>query len=57
MPKTEQENLHIIEEVDATMRMSGMPLTDEDKERLKRCLDGKITFDEAIAEITTEHMG
>lgn len=25
MPKTEQENLHIIEEVDATMRMSGMP--------------------------------
>ena len=57
MPKTEQENLHIIEEVDATMRMSGMPLTDEDKERLKRCLDGKSTFDEAIAEITKEHMG
>ena len=57
MPKTEQENLHIIEEVDATMRMSGMPLTDEDKERLKRCLDGKITFDESIAEITKEHMG
>jgi hypothetical protein len=55
MPKTEQEKLRMIKEVDATMRISNMPLTDEDKKRLKDIADGKITVDEAIAEITKKH--
>lgn len=55
MPKTEQEKLQLIKEVNATMRMENMPLTDEDKERIKRYLDNKITIDEAIAEITKKH--
>ena len=55
MPKTEQEKLRMIKEVDATMRISNMPLTGEDKKRLKDIADGKITVDEAIAEITKKH--
>lgn len=35
----------IIEEVDATMRLEGMPLPSESKETLRRCLKGETTFE------------
>lgn len=52
---TEQEKWQMIENVDATMRLSGMPLTEKDKQRLKDIFDGKITVDESIAEITRQY--
>lgn len=35
----------IIENVNATMRLAGMPLTTEDKEMLRRCLEGESCFE------------
>lgn len=52
--RTEQEKQHIIDEVNATMAMENMPLTDEDRQRMKRYLDGEITIDEAMDEILKE---
>lgn len=54
MPKTEAEKLQTIKEVDATMRMENMPLTDKDKQRLKDIADGKTTVKKAVAEIIKE---
>lgn len=55
MPKTEQEKLQTIREIDATMRMENMPLTDEDRQRLKDIADGRTTADKAITEIIKEY--
>lgn len=55
MTKTEQEKLQIIKEVNATMRMENMPLTNEDKQRLKDIADGKTTVNEAINKIIKEY--
>lgn len=38
---TEKEKLRTLREVDATMRMENMPLTAEDKRRLKSIADKK----------------
>lgn len=35
----------IIEDVNATMRLEGMPLTTEDKEMIRRCLEGESSFE------------
>ena len=35
-----------IDHVNGSMTIEGMPLTAEDKEILRRCLDGESTFDE-----------
>lgn len=35
----------IIEDVNATMRLEGMPLTTEDKEMIRKCLEGESTFE------------
>lgn len=35
----------IIEDVNATMRLEGMPLTLEDKEIIRKCLEGESTFE------------
>ena len=52
---TQENNQHIIKEIDASMRMEGMPLTPEDKNRINRYLDNQIDIDEAIAEITRKY--
>lgn len=39
----------IIENVDATMDMEGMPLLQEDRERVKECIEGKVSFEYAVA--------
>lgn len=51
---TEQEKQRIIANVNGTMSIEGMPLTETDKQRIKDILDGKITADEAIAQIIEE---
>lgn len=38
----------IIENVNATMTMEDMPLFSEDKERIRECIEGKVSFDVAI---------
>lgn len=42
------ENERIIENVNATMAMEDMPLETEDRRRLEECLEGKVSFEEAI---------
>ena len=48
-------NERIIENVNATMSMEGMPLTQEDRELATRCLEGKIEFGEAIASLVKKY--
>jgi len=45
----------IIKEVNGTMAMEGMPLTEEDKERLKLCLSDKVSFEEMKKRIVKKH--
>lgn len=52
MKRTTQQ---IINEVNATMAMSDMPLTDEDKDRIERFLTNQITVADAIDEITQKY--
>jgi len=52
MKRTTQQ---IINEVNATMAMSDMPLTDEDKDRIERLLTNQITVADAIDEITQKY--
>lgn len=42
---------NILENTIATMLMSDIHLTENDKERIKDCLDGKISFQEVIDEL------
>ena len=41
----------IVANVDASMKMEGMPLTDEDKKRILDCLSGKTSFELEIKKI------
>ncbi len=41
----------IIENVNATMGMEGMPLSDEDRERVKECIEGKVSFQSAVEQL------
>lgn len=50
---TKQER--IIENVNASMAMEGMPLTEKDKQRIRDCLGGKTTFQDAVNEIIRKH--
>jgi hypothetical protein len=45
----------ILSNVDATMRMEGMPLTKKDKDRIKKCLDGKASFDQSVEILVKKH--
>lgn len=51
MRTTEQKILA----VNATMAMEGMPLTDEDKSRLRDIFDGKATADAIVRDLTEKH--
>ncbi len=45
----------IIREVDVTMTMENMPLTEQDKNRIRDCLAGKVSFEEAIRKTVEKH--
>ncbi|MCL2228100.1 MAG: hypothetical protein FWB97_10855 [Oscillospiraceae bacterium] len=51
MRSTEQK----IRIVDATMAMEGMPLTDEDKKRLRDVFDGNATVERTVQELVRKH--
>ena len=42
------KNDRIINNINATMSMEDMPLLKEDKERLRECLEGKVSYEDAI---------
>lgn len=45
----------IIGEVNGTMAMEGMPLTDHDKDRLRECITGKTSYDEMVRRLVKKH--
>jgi len=46
---------HKIRAVDATMAMEGMPLTDEDKKRLRDIFDGNATVEDTVEGLVKKH--
>lgn len=45
----------IIENTNATMSMENMTLLQEDKERIRECLEGKVSFQEAVDELVKKY--
>ncbi|WP_201259643.1 hypothetical protein [Tissierella sp. P1] len=45
----------IIRKVDGNMSIEGMPLSEEDKERIRICLTEKISFDEMTRKLVEKH--
>jgi hypothetical protein len=46
-----------IREVNGTMAIEGMPLTDEDKNRIRDILHGRVSIDDVIRQLTEKHSG
>jgi hypothetical protein len=46
---------NVIENIDFSMTMEDMPLTNEDKKRLRDCLNGKADVDEILQEVIKKH--
>ena len=44
-----------ISAVDATMAMEGMPLTDEDKNRIRDIFAGKLSVDKIVDDLVKKH--
>ncbi len=49
------KNERIIENTNATMSMENMPLLKEDKDRIRECLEGKVSFQEAIDKLVKQY--
>ena len=48
---TMSEAERIVANVNASMAMEGMPLTEAEKNRIKDCIEGKKSFDEEIQKL------
>ena len=46
---------NIIENINFTMDMEDMPLTEEDKSRLRACLNGKKDINDVLQETIKKH--
>jgi hypothetical protein len=46
---------NIVENIDFTMKMEDIPLTDEDKNRLRDCLNGGGDVDEILQRVIEKH--
>jgi len=46
---------NIIENIDFSMKMEDMPLTKEDKNRLRKCLNGKEDINKVLQETIKKH--
>jgi hypothetical protein len=46
---------NVIENIDFSMTMEDMPLTNEDKNRLRDCLNGKLDVDKILQEVIKKH--
>lgn len=49
------KNARIINNINATMSMEDMPLLKEDKERLRECLEGKVSYEDAINKLIKQY--
>ena len=49
------KNDRIINNINATMSMEDMPLLKEDKERLRECLEGKVSYEDAIYKLIKQY--
>jgi len=45
----------LIDEVNGSMSMEGMPLTQTDKDRIRRCVGNDKLVEETIAELIKKH--
>ena len=45
----------IVKRVDGSFRLSGMPLTVDDKDRIRACLSGKTPFEAEIESLVRKH--
>lgn len=45
----------LIDEVNGSMSIEGMPLTQPDKERIRRCAGNEKLVEETIAELVKKH--
>jgi hypothetical protein len=46
---------NVVENIDFSMKMENMPLTDEDKNRLRNCLNGTVDIDKILREVIQKH--
>jgi predicted pyridoxine 5'-phosphate oxidase superfamily flavin-nucleotide-binding protein len=46
---------NVVENIDFSMKMEDMPLTNEDKNRLRNCLNGTVDVDKILQEIIKKH--
>ena len=49
------KNDRIINNINATMSMEDMPLLKEDKDRLRECLEGKVSYEDAINKLIKQY--
>ena len=47
----------IVREVDSSMAMEGLPLTVEDKDRIRRCLSEPSSLEQTIGSLLRKHTG
>jgi phosphoheptose isomerase len=46
----------VVKNVNATMSMENLALTNEDIERIKKCVDGKISFDKTVETLVQKYL-
>jgi hypothetical protein len=46
---------NVVKNIDFSMKMEDMPLTDEDKNRLRDCLNGTVDVDKILQEVIKRH--
>lgn len=49
------KNDRIINNINATMSMEDMTLLKEDKDRLRECLEGKVSYEDAINKLIKQY--
>jgi hypothetical protein len=52
----EKEIDYIIDNIDFSLRMENLPLTEKDKSRLRDCLTGKIDPQKALQQILSQYV-
>lgn len=45
----------IINNVNGNLAMEGMPLTEQDRDRIRACLSGKVEFNDMIKHLVQKH--
>jgi hypothetical protein len=46
---------NVVENIDFSMKMEDMPLTDEDKNRLRDCLNGTTDVEKILQKVIKKH--